>query len=65
MMKEEGCVNDEGWGDGLGLEDGGQQELHHSNGADFIMPKGGHPGRQARREERWRETLNAVHVTPV
>ena len=36
------------------------KEIHHSGRTDFITPDG-HPVK--REEERWRETLNAAHVT--
>jgi len=65
MMKGKGYVSDDGRDDGLGSEEEGQQEeMHRSSGGDFIMPKRW-SFRQARRRKRWRETLNAAHVTPV
>lgn len=60
MMEGAGYVDDEGRDGGFDLEERGQQGMHHSCPADFIIPK---DGRSVKREERWRETLNIPHVT--
>jgi len=62
MMEKAGCVDDEGRGGGFGSEEGGQQGDTSFQLCGFYNARKW-SSRQARR--RWRETLNAAHVTPV
>lgn len=62
MMKEAGYVDDEGRDGGFGSEEGGQQGDTSFHSCGFYNSRKS-SSRQARR--RWRETLNAAHVTPV